>query len=206
MAEIDNRKALALLNKEILKQEQEIGRTLNANSGKMKDQNELARKKLKILQSSRKDLQKYLKGYEKISIELQGQADLANQLKKSMKEQAGFQDGLKDNALLIVKYGQKSDHFSKKLAKSLGVVADNAATIQSNMEAVGTAEFQQLNLSKQILELEKKNKLLGGDKLKGQIKRERNKRRPENKHIVFSQTGLRWIFCFFVRPKNCYEQ
>ena len=101
MAEIDNRKALALLNKEILKQEQEIGRTLNANSGKMKDQNELARKNLKILQSTRKDLQKYLNGYEKISIELQGQADLANQLKKSMKEQAGFQDGLKDNALLI---------------------------------------------------------------------------------------------------------
>jgi len=197
MAEIDNRKALALLNKEILKQEQEIGRTLNANSGKMKDQNELARKNLKILQSTRKDLQKYLNGYEKISIELQGQADLANQLKKSMKEQAGFQDGLKDNALLIVKYGQKSDHFSKKLAKSLGVVADNAATIQSNMEAVGTAEFQQLNLSKQIFEMEKKNKLLGGDKLKGQIKFLRSQEdlqtRLQKAHDITEETASQFL-------------
>ena len=197
MAEIDNRKALALLNKEILKQEQEIGRTLNANSGKMKDQNELARKNLKILQSTRKDLQKYLNGYEKISIELQGQADLANQLKKSMKEQAGFQDGLKDNALLIVKYGQKSDHFSKKLAKSLGVVADNAATIQSNMEAVGTAEFQQLTLSKQIFEMEKKNKLLGGDKLKGQIKFLRSQEdlqtRLQKAHDITEETASQFL-------------
>ena len=197
MAELDNRKALALLNKKILKQEQEIGRTMNAKSDQMKEQNKLARENLKILQKSRKDLREYLKGYENISIELQGQADLANQLKKSMKTQLGFQDGLKDNALLIVKYGQKSDHFSKKLAKSLGVVADNAATIQSNMEAVGTAEFQQLNLSKQIFEMEKKNKLLGGDKLKGQIKFLRSQEdlqdRLQKAHDITEETASQFL-------------
>jgi hypothetical protein len=197
MAELDNRKALALLNKQILKQEQEIGRTMNAKTGAMKEQNKLARERLGILQKSRKDLREYLKGYEKLSIELQGQADLANQLKRSMKEQAGFQDGLKDNALLIVKYGQKSDHFSKKLAKSLGMAADNAATIQSNMEAVGTAEFQQLNLSKQIFEMEKKNKLLGGDKLQGQIKFLRSQEdlqdRLQKAHDITEETASQFL-------------
>ena len=51
MAELDNRKALALLNKKILKQEQEIGRTMNAKSDQMKEQNKLARENLKILQN-----------------------------------------------------------------------------------------------------------------------------------------------------------
>ena len=197
MAELDNRKALALLNKQILKQEQEIGRTMNAKTGAMKEQNKLARERLGILQKSRKDLREYLKGYEKLSIELQGQADLANQLKRSMKEQAGFQDGLKDNALLIVKYGQKSDHFSKKLAKSLGMAADNAATIQSNMEAVGSAEFQTLNLSKQIFEMEKKNTLLGGDKLKGQIKflalQQNLQNRLQKAHDITEETASQFL-------------
>jgi hypothetical protein len=170
MAELDNKKALALLNKEILKQEQEIGRTMNATTAEGKKQNKIARDNLTTAKSQQKELIKYLNGYKNINIELQSSADLSRELSKTYKANSDYSDLLLENSKLIVKYGLKSDFHSKKLAKALGMAADNAATIQSNMDAVGTAEFQQLNLSKQIFEMEKKN-LTGPTKgkLQGQI-------------------------------------
>ena len=169
MAELDNKQAISLLNKKILKEEQEIGRTMSAKSGKMKEQNKLARENLKTLKATRKELVAYVDGHEDLTEEMKDQADLARKLAKTFKGMTVWSDALTQNSDLTVQYAKKTDKFSKQLVKSLGMVADNAANIQQNMEAIGTSEFQQLNLSKQIFEMEKKNKTLGGDKLKGQI-------------------------------------
>ena len=169
MAELDNKQAISLLNKKILKEEQEIGRTMNATTAEGKKQNKIARDNLKTLKATRKELVAYVDGYADLTDELKDQADLARQLAKTFKSMMPWSDALTENSDLTVKYGKKTDKFSKQLVKSLGLVADNAADIQQNMEAIGTSEFRQINLSKQIFDMEKKNKALGGDKLKGQI-------------------------------------
>ena len=160
---------MAKLDKKILKEEQEISRTMNAQTAEMKKQNAEGQKRLKTLKETKKSLDGYVKGYENLTEELKDQADFARKLAKTFKGMTVWSDALTHNSDLTVQYAKKTDKFSKQLVKSLGMVADNAANIQQNMEAIGTSEFQQLNLSKQIFDMEKKNKALGGDKLKGQI-------------------------------------
>ena len=101
---------------------------------------------LKELQAQIKALNKQVTASSKLTMESQSQVDLAKILEKSMKSQVGFQEGLKSTRLAINKYGEKDSAWAKKLTKALGVVVDNAASIQQNMEAVGSAEFQTLNL------------------------------------------------------------
>ena len=107
------------------------------------------------IQAQIKALKDQVKASSKLTMESVSQVDLAKILEKSMKSQVGFQEGLKSTRLAINKYGEKDSAWAKKLTKALGMVVDNAASIQQNMEAVGSAEFQTLNLSKQIFEMRK---------------------------------------------------
>ena len=49
------------------------------------------------------------------------------------------------------------------------MVVDNAATIQQNMEAIGTDEFRSLNLSKQIFDMKKLISRTGDKELQTQV-------------------------------------
>ena len=107
------------------------------------------------IQAQIKALNKLVTASSKLTMESESQVDLAKILEKSMKNQVGFQEGLKSTRHAINMYGEKDSAWAKKLTKALGVVVDNAASIQQNMEAIGSAEFQTLNLSKQIFQMRK---------------------------------------------------
>ena len=105
MAELDNKQAISLLNKKILKEEQEIGRTMNATTAEGKKQNKIARDNLKTLKATRKELVAYVDGYADLTDELKDQADLARQLAKTFKSMMPWSDALTENSDLTVKYG-----------------------------------------------------------------------------------------------------
>ncbi len=126
---------------------------------------DLAKWKKKI--DSAKKLQK---NYKLITIEQQSQVDLSLELMKSMKGQTGFLEGLESTHRSIVNLAGKEGPLAKKLAKALGVVVDNAATIQQNMEAIGSDEFRSLDLNKQIFDMKKMIKNSDDKSLKNQIK------------------------------------
>ena len=113
------------------------------------------KEELLLVQAQIKALKDQVRASSKLTMESESQVDLAKILEKSMKNQVGFQEGLKSTRLAINKYGEKDSAWAKKLTKALGVVVDNAASIQQNMEAIGSAEFQTLNLSKQIFQMRK---------------------------------------------------
>jgi len=152
---------------------------------------------LKLVQKQIEALNKLVTASGKLTLESESQVDLAKILEKSMKNQVGFQEGLKSTRHAINTYGAKDSFWAKKLTKALGVVVDNAASIQQNMEAIGSAEFQTLNLSKQIFQM---RKMIGDstDKnLLGQLKflelQENLQDRLQKAHDITEETSKQFM-------------
>jgi len=128
-----------------------------------------AKKRIGALKEERKGYKEILKGYQEVTEEYRDQIDLSGILAKSMQKQDKFQKGLTDNAQLLLKYGKSTAKLDMKIAKALAMSVNNTADIQQNIENIGTAEFQNLDLTKQILNLQKLEAQTGDDKLATQV-------------------------------------
>jgi len=154
-------------------------------------------KTLRNLRVQRKELEAYKKDYKAVSLEFQAQADIAVDLAKTMKGINQSELFLKQTSRLIVKYGKDKNKNAQKLAKSLFLVVDASATIQQNMEAIGTSEFQSLNLSKLIFNLRKQNANIKDKEVDDQIKYLRSQQdlqdRLQKAHDITKETAEQFL-------------
>ena len=154
-------------------------------------------KTLRNLRVQRKELEAYKKDYKAVSLEFQAQADIAVDLAKTMKGINQSELFLKQTSRLIVKYGKDKNKNAQKLAKSLFLVVDASATIQQNMEAIGTSEFQSLNLSKLIFNLRKQNANIKDKEVDDQIKYLRSQQdlqgRLQKAHDITEETAKQFL-------------
>ena len=167
--------ALALLEK--------IKKSEKGLSGMEKDRLKLLKKEKNLLKELSEDF-KY-------------QADLAKKLAKKMKGINASEFYLLRTSALIVKYGALKDKNAQKLAKSLSLVVDASATIQQNMEEIGTSEFQSLNLSKLIFNLKKQNKHEQDKEITDQIKYLQGQQALQEKlqkaHDITTETAAQFL-------------
>jgi hypothetical protein len=154
-------------------------------------------KTLQNLRKQRSELKAYKKDYHDVSLEFQAQADIAVDLAKTMKGINKSEIFLKQTSRLIVKYGKDNNKNAQKLAKSLSLIVDASATIQQNMEAIGTSEFQSLNLSKLIFNLRKQNANIKDKEVDDQIKYLRSQQdlqdRLQKAHDITEETAKQFL-------------
>jgi len=155
--------------REIVKATQEI-KALEESLSKLRGKAASdAKKRIDTLKEERKGYKEVLKGYKAVTEEYRDQIDLGGILAKSLKKQEMFSDSLVDNQKMLLKYGKSTAKLDMKVAKALAISVDNTANIQQNIENIGTAEFQNLDLTKQILNLQKLQAQTGDDKLATQV-------------------------------------
>ena len=155
--------------REIVKATQEI-KALEESLSKLRGKAASdAKKRIDTLKEERKGYKEVLKGYKAVTEEYRDQIDLGGILAKSLKKQEMFSDSLVDNQKMLLKYGKSTAKLDMKVAKALAISVDNTANIQQNIENIGTAEYQNLDLTKQILNLQKLQAQTGDDKLATQV-------------------------------------
>ena len=179
---------------------QEYNQQIAALQKIQKEQGKISKKdkeRLDNLILQRKELKTYLKDHQVLSLEFEAQADLAKDLSKTMKGINASEVYLLQTSKLITKYGVQKDKNAQKLAKSLGMVVDSSATIQQNMEEIGTAEFQSLNLSKLIFTLKKQNAKMGDKQVNDQIKylqgQQDLQERLQKAHDITEETAAQFL-------------
>jgi hypothetical protein len=154
-------------------------------------------KTLRNLREQRKELEDYKKDYKAVNLEFQAQADIAVDLAKTMKGINKSEIFLKQTSRLIVKYGKDNNKNAQKLAKSLSLIVDASATVSQNMEAIGTSEFQSLNLSKLIFNLRKQNANIKDKEVDDQIKYLRSQQdlqgRLQKAHDITEETAKQFL-------------
>jgi len=103
--------------------------------------------------------------------------ELSRQLIKSAKKhsnilinQKGIYTGIKSVANSISLEAAKNDKLSKKLVKGYQGVLDISQTILMNARAIGTEEFQKVNITRKIIELKRLEGELDDDKDKNRKK------------------------------------
>ena len=131
---------------------------------------EAAQKEISALKEIRKGEREVLKGYQAVTEEYRDQIDLGMVLQKSLRKEKGIVESLEHNQFMLLKYGKSKAKLHVKVAKALSLEVDNTATIQANIENIGTAEYQNLDLTKQILNMRKLQAQTGDELLNITIK------------------------------------
>ena len=116
---------------------------------------EATKKEISALKELRKGEREQLKGYQAVTEEYRDQIDLGKVMIKSLKAETDLVTGLEHNQFMLLKYGKSKAKLHVKVAKALSLEVDNTADLQSNIENIGTAEYQNLDFSKQILKMKK---------------------------------------------------
>jgi len=128
-----------------------------------------AQKEIKALKEKRKGARELIQGYQAVTEEYRDQIDLGRVMMKSLKAETALVTGLKHNHQMLLKYGKSKAKLHVKVAKALSLEVDNTADLQANIENIGTAEYQNLDLSKQILNMKKLQAQTGDEELKASI-------------------------------------
>ncbi len=128
-----------------------------------------AQKEIKALKEKRKGARELIQGYQAVTEEYRDQIDLGRVMMKSLKAETDLVKGLKHNHQMLLKYGKSKAKLHVKVAKALSLEVDNTADLQANIENIGTAEYQNLDLSKQILNMKKLQAQTGDEELKASI-------------------------------------
>ena len=128
-----------------------------------------AQKEIGALKEKRKGARELIKGYQAVTEEYRDQIDLGRVMMKSLRAETDLVKGLKHNHQMLLKYGKSKAKLHVKVAKALSLEVDNTANIQANIENIGTAEYQNLDLTKQILHMKKLQAQTGDDALQASI-------------------------------------
>ncbi len=158
---------------------------------------EAAQKEISALKEIRKGEREVLKGYQAVTEEYRDQIDLGMVLQKSLRKQKGITESLEHNQFMLLKYGKSKAKLHVKVAKALSLEVDNTANIQANIENIGTAEFQNLDLTKQILNMKKLQAATGDDLLNTTIKNLENQQvlveKLKRVHDISSATAEQFL-------------
>lgn len=118
------------------------------------------RKNLELLIKKRNEQAKFVKDGEKaLAVEkettfsLKEQIGIGNTIIKQLGKKSSLTRGVLDSSVLIEKYSKRSSKVAKQIVKSLTGVHSTSQGYLDNVKAIGTEEFKQVDLTKQIADM-----------------------------------------------------